>query len=133
MTGGAGYIGSHMVKMLRLAGYQVVVIDDLSAGFLWAVQGAELIQGSIGESDLMEQCLVSKCVDAVIHFAGSISVGESMQRPDLYYRNNIANTLTLLDAMNEKQINKIIFSSTAAIFGDSAGKKQSMRAVCKTQ
>jgi UDP-glucose-4-epimerase len=103
-----------------LAGYRVVVIDDLSAGFRWAVQDAELIHGSIGDRDLLERCLVSNSIDAVMHFAGSISVSESMQRPNLYYRNNLANTLTLLDAMNEKKINRLIFSSTAAIFGDSA-------------
>ena len=106
--------------MLRLAGYRVFVIDDLSAGFRWAVQDAELIQGSIGDRDLLERCLASNSIDAVMHFAGSISVSESMQRPDLYYRNNLTNTLTLLDAMKERQINKLIFSSTAAIFGDSA-------------
>lgn len=118
VTGGAGYIGSHMVKMLVSTGHRVVVIDDLSSGFEWAVQGAEFICGSIGDKDLLRHCFASFDVAAVIHFAGMISVSESAQRPDLYYTSNVVNSLTLVDEMLKNQINKLIFSSTAAIFGN---------------
>ena len=118
VTGGAGYIGSQMVNLLKTRGYRVVVIDDLSSGFEWATQGVEFIRGSIGDLLLLADCFSSSSVDAVIHFAGSISVGESSQRPDLYYQNNVVNTLTLLDAMRKHRVDKLIFSSTAAIFGD---------------
>lgn len=117
VTGGAGYIGSHMVKMLRCAGYSVCVVDDLSSGFDRALLGAEFIRGSIGDAALLNEVFASYDVGAVMHFAGSSVVSESTQKPDLYYQNNVSNTLVLLDVMRTNGVDKLIFSSTAAIFG----------------
>ena len=118
VTGGAGYIGSHMVKMLVSTGHRVVVIDDLSSGFEWAVQDVDFIRGSIGDRDLLRRCFITFDVAAVIHFAGMISVSESSRRPDLYYESNVVNSLVLFDEMLKNRVDKLIFSSTAAIFGN---------------
>lgn len=122
VTGGAGYIGSHMVKQLCLAGYEVVVLDDLSGGFAGAVQGrshnAELVVGSIGNASLLDDLFTRHDFKAVMNFASFIQVGESVAQPLKYYQNNVANTLVLLSAMQQQGVNHFIFSSTAATFGN---------------
>lgn len=118
VTGGAGYIGSHNVKYLIAKGYQVVVMDDLSGGFADAVPGAVFIRGNIGDAALLDRVLSEHAVDAVLNFASFIQVGESVQQPSKYYLNNVGNTLVLLDAMVRHNVRRLVFSSTAAIFGN---------------
>jgi UDP-glucose 4-epimerase len=118
VVGGAGYIGSHMVKLLIDAGQRVVTFDDLSSGHREAVLGGEFVQGTLADRQVLEATLVSHRIDAVMHFASFIQVGESVRNPSIYYRNNLTNTLNLLDAMVATQVKRFIFSSTAAIFGE---------------
>lgn len=119
IVGGAGYIGSHMVKYLAKAGHTPVVLDDLSAGYRDAVvSGVRLVEGNIGDAVLLHDLFARERFDAVMHFASWIQVGESVREPAKYYRNNVANTLTLLDAMVAHEVRHFIFSSTAAIFGE---------------
>jgi UDP-glucose 4-epimerase len=119
VVGGAGYIGSHMVKFLVQAGHAVVVLDDLSAGHRDAVvSGATLVEGSIGDTAMLDAMFAREGFEAVMHFASWIQVGESMREPAKYYHNNVANTLILLDAMVTHGVRNFIFSSTAAIFGE---------------
>jgi len=92
ITGGAGYIGSHTVKELRRKGYQPIVYDNLSTGHRWAVRNNELIEGDLGDTINLNRVLQQTKPIAVIHFAGSISVGESVERPEIYFRNNVINT-----------------------------------------
>jgi UDP-glucose 4-epimerase len=116
VVGGAGYIGSHMVKMLGQRGCAVTTLDDLSSGHRDAVLNGDFVEGSCGNRLLLDD-LLGRGFDAVMHFASFIQVGESVQHPDKYYRNNVANTLTLLDAMLAHGVSRFIFSSTAATFG----------------
>lgn len=118
VTGGAGYIGSHMVKLLGSQGYEVNTLDDLSTGYRDAVLHGGFIEGSLLDEDLLEEVFREAIYDMVIHFAGSISVGESVHNPAKYYRNNLVASLNLADAMVRNNINKLVFSSTAAIFGN---------------
>jgi len=118
VVGGAGYIGSHMVKLLLDLGADVITFDDLSSGRREAVLGGEFIHGTLADRPALEEALVSHRIDAVMHFASYIQVGESVRNPAIYYRNNLSNTLNLLDAMVAAQVNRFIFSSTAAIFGE---------------
>ncbi len=118
VAGGAGYIGSHMVRMLDVLDHGVVTFDDLSAGFRDAVMGGEFVQGSLHDKAALKTLFSAHQFDAVVHFAGSIAVGESVRDPAKYYQNNLTGTLNLLDAMKEHGVNKIVFSSTAAIFGN---------------
>ena len=118
VVGGAGYIGSHMVKHLRRNGFHAVVADDLSAGHREAVLGAPLHVGDIGDAGFVDAVLGEIRPAAVMHFASFIQVGESVTDPARYYRNNVTATQTLLDGMRAHGVNKFIFSSTAAIFGD---------------
>ena len=118
VVGGAGYIGSHMVKQLRQAGYAVAVVDDLSSGRREAVLGAPLHVGDIGDAAFVSALLAQVRPAAVMHFASFIQVGESVADPGKYYRNNVTATQVLLDAMRAQGIDRFIFSSTAAIFGD---------------
>src|SRR3954452_4759032 len=115
---GAVYIGSHMVKLLLDAGADVITFDDLSSGRREAVLGGEFIRGTLADRAALEEALVSHRIDAVMHFASYIQVGESIRNPAIYYRNNLSNTLNLLDAMVAAQVKDLIFSSTAAIFGE---------------
>ena len=117
VVGGAGYIGSHMVKRLGQLGCQVITLDDLSSGHRDAVLTGEFVQGSIADADLLDR-LLGQGFDAVMHFASFIQVGESVQQPAKYYQNNVVNTLNLLEAMRAHGIQKFIFSSTAATFGE---------------
>lgn len=118
VVGGAGYIGSHMVKMLLESGHQVITFDNLSTGYRDAVCGGEFVLGDLANPDELTAAFASYQPDAVMHFASYIQVGESVRHPDKYYRNNFSNTLNLLDAMVAHQCKYFIFSSTAAIFGE---------------
>ena len=117
VVGGAGYIGSHMVKMLGQQGCHVTTLDDLSSGHRSAVLCGDFVQGNFGDRAVLDAVL-SQGFDAVMHFASFIQVGESVQQPDKYYRNNVTYTLGLLDAMRAHGVDKFIFSSTAATFGE---------------
>jgi len=117
VVGGAGYIGSHMVKLLDRQGCNVTILDDLSSGYRDAVLAGEFVKGSCGDRNVLDS-LLSSGFDAVMHFASFIQVGESVQHPDMYYKNNFVNTLTLLNAMRAHNVKKFIFSSTAATFGE---------------
>lgn len=117
VVGGAGYIGSHMVKMLGQLGCILTTLDDLSSGHRDAVLCGDFGQGNFGDRVVLDTVL-SRGFDAVMHFASFIQVGESVQQPDKYYRNNVTYTLGLLDAMRAHGVNKFIFSSTAATFGE---------------
>lgn len=118
VTGGAGYIGSHMVRLLAGAGLQPVVVDDLRGGRREAVGEAPLHVGDLGEATFIDAVLDQTRPQAVMHFAGSIQVGESVRDPALYYRNNLVATQTLLEAMHRHGVSRLVFSSTAAVFGD---------------
>lgn len=117
VVGGAGYIGSHMVQMLGRKGCRITTLDDLSSGHRDAVLCGDFVQGNVCDRALLDSVL-SRGFDAVMHFASFIQVGESVQHPDKYYRNNVTYTLGLLDAMRAHRVNKFIFSSTAATFGE---------------
>jgi len=118
VVGGAGYIGSHMVKKLSLSGNDVVVLDNLSTGYERLVKYGQLIVGDMADTALLEKLFSENNFDAVMHFAASSLVGESMSNPAKYYRNNVANTLNLLDVMRQHNVDHFIFSSTAATFGE---------------
>jgi len=118
VVGGAGYIGSHMVKWLVRAGHEVVILDNLSTGHADAVLHARLIVGDMADSALLDRTLGDEAFDAVMHFAAFSLVGESMSDPAKYYRNNVAHTLNLLDAMVRHDVRYFLFSSTAATFGE---------------
>lgn len=118
VTGGAGYIGSHMTLALLDAGEQVVVVDNLSTGFRWAVPpAATLIVGDIGDSALTERVVREHKVDAIIHFAGSIVVPESVADPLGYYLNNTVKSRALIEVAAKTGVRNFIFSSTAAVYG----------------
>ncbi len=117
VVGGAGYIGSHMVKMLGRQGCSLTTLDDLSSGHRDAVLHGEFVQGTLADQALLDQ-LLSRGFDAVMHFASFIQVGESVQHPAKYYQNNVVNTLNLLDAMCAHGVKRLVFSSTAATFGE---------------
>ncbi len=117
VTGGAGYIGSHTAKELARAGYGVVVYDNLSRGHRWAVRWGPLEEGDLQDETRLEGVLVKHGVEAVLHFAAFAYVGESMQAPERYFRNNAGGTLSLLNAMRGAGVKRIVFSSTCAVYG----------------
>jgi len=118
VVGGAGYIGSHMVKMLLGAGHTVITLDNLSSGHRDAVLGGSFVEGDLADTECLNRVFEQHKPEAVMHFASYIQVGESVRKPDIYYRNNVTNTLNLLDAMLKFEVKKFIFSSTAAVFGE---------------
>ncbi len=120
VVGGAGYIGSHMVKHLLGAGHEVVVADNFSSGHRAALQGCPLAELDIADAAALDALFASQNFDVVFHFASFIQVGESVIEPGKYYANNLAATLTLLQAMVRARIKHFIFSSTAAVYGDPA-------------
>lgn len=117
VTGGAGYIGSHVVKVLGEQGYKILVYDNLSTGHEWAVLYGRLIRGDILDYDLLSTVFETHKIDAVVHLAAHILVPESVEQPLKYYWNNVTGTLNLLRAMKKYRVNKLIFSSTAAVYG----------------
>jgi UDP-glucose 4-epimerase len=118
VVGGAGYIGSHMVKGLTQAGYEPLVLDNLCTGFPDAVSRAQLVVGSMADRELLDFLFSSHRFAAVMHFAAYSQVGESMRDPLKYYRNNVAATQVLLDAMLAYDVRNLVFSSTAAVYGN---------------
>jgi len=117
VTGGAGYVGSHACKALAGAGYRPVVYDNLSRGHRAAVLWGPLVEGDLHDTGRLVEALRSHHVTAVMHFAAFAYVGESVSRPELYYRNNVVGTLALLEAMRETGVATIVFSSTCAVYG----------------
>ena len=117
ITGGAGYIGSHTNKALHKAGYDTVVVDDLCKGYENFVKWGNLEKYNTGSNDLRE-VFEKYDIDAVMHFAAFISVGESVEFPQKYFKNNYKNTLNLLQIMREFNVDKFILSSTAAVYGN---------------
>lgn len=118
VTGGAGYIGSHTVRQLSKQGKEVIVLDNLQKGHRHAVDRDRLIIGDISDKKLVTEVIKNYNVDSVIHFAADSIVGESMSNPSKYYNNNVIKTINLLDAMIENDVKKIVFSSTAAVYGE---------------
>ncbi|NJO38492.1 MAG: UDP-glucose 4-epimerase, partial [Rhizobiales bacterium] len=118
VTGGAGYVGSHVVKALVGHGEDVVVFDNLSTGFAWAVPDAELVVGDLGDRQALERLFARRRFAAVLHFAAHIWVGESVRDPARYYRNNVANALNLFETASRHGVAHVIFSSTAAVYGE---------------
>jgi UDP-glucose 4-epimerase len=119
VTGGAGYIGSHMVHALLDAGERVVVLDDLSTGFDWAVaQGAQFVIGDAGDQALVAHLIAEHRIEAIVHFAASIVVPDSVRNPLGYYHNNTVNSRALIEAAVKGGVRHFIFSSTAAVYGN---------------
>jgi UDP-glucose 4-epimerase len=118
ITGGAGYIGSHVVKALGEQGHELVTYDNLSTGNAWAVLHGKLVVADLSDETTLRNVMRDFRPEAIMHFAASILVPESVKNPLKYYRNNTANTITLLDAARENTINNFIFSSTAAVYGN---------------
>ncbi len=118
VTGGAGYIGSHVVKQLGEKGYDILVVDNLSTGHKEAVLYGKLHVLDLSDKQSLRNVVKDFKPDAVMHFAASIEVAESVKKPLKYYRNNTVNTLNLLEAVYEEGINRFIFSSTAAVYGE---------------
>ena len=118
VVGGAGYIGSHMIKQLALSNHEVITLDNLSCGYKDAVKYGKLVIGDLGDANILNRLFSEHKFDAVMHFAAFIEAGESVINPAKYYHNNVSNTHVLLDAMVKNDIENFIFSSTAAIFGE---------------
>jgi UDP-glucose-4-epimerase GalE len=118
VTGGAGYVGSHALRALRHTGHEVVVLDDLRAGFEEAIQGAPWVRADAGDPAALERVFAGRGpFDGVLHFAASISVPESVAKPLLYYRNNTAASAALIDAARAHGVRAFVLSSTAAVYG----------------
>jgi UDP-glucose-4-epimerase GalE len=118
VTGGAGYVGSFTVRHLLECGHEVVVLDNLTEGHRGAVPSEILVVGEVADRAAVERLLGERQIEAVMHFAGSTSVAESVRNPAAYYRNNVATTLALLEAMVANRVRRLVFSSTAATYGE---------------
>jgi UDP-arabinose 4-epimerase len=118
VTGGAGYIGSHTAKLLAASGHSPIVFDDMSQGHDWAVKWGPVDHGSLADPARLREVFARHPVDAVIHFAANALVGESMSDPAKYFRNNTVGTLNLLEAMRSAKVDRIVFSSTCATYGN---------------
>ena len=117
VTGGAGYIGSHTAKALHQAGFEPVVYDNLLGGYRWAVQWGPLVEGNLSDRSRLLETFQQHSIQAVIHFAAHAYVGESMREPRKYFQNNVTDALVLLDAILDAGINKVVFSSSCAVYG----------------
>jgi UDP-arabinose 4-epimerase len=117
VTGGAGYIGSHTCRELASQGYAPVVFDNLSEGHRWAVRYGPIVEGHLADTDLLRGTLEQLRPEAIIHFAAHAYVGESMNDPLKYFRNNVAGTISLLEAMQAARVDRLVFSSTCATYG----------------
>ena len=132
VTGGAGYIGGHMALGLIDAGETVVVLDNLSTGFAWAVpEGAKLVVGDTGDADLVARLIEEHAVDAIAHFAAKIVVPELVSDPLGYYLNNVSNARTLIEAAIRGGVKTFIFSSTAAVYGETGAEPVSEDAAAR--
>jgi len=118
VTGGAGYIGSHVLKALLKEGHQVVTFDNLQKGHKKAVTGGKFVKGDLADKELLNQVMEENQIEGVIHLAADSLVGESMENPGKYYRNNFANGINLLEAVVKNGVKNIVFSSTAAVYGE---------------
>ena len=118
VTGGAGYIGSHVVKELLRQGHQTIVYDNLQAGHRQAAGGAVFVHGDLADSEKLRQTFLSFSIHSVMHFAADSQVGESVKNPLKYFNNNVKNSLQMLEIMEESNIRKIVFSSSAAVYGE---------------
>jgi len=117
LTGGAGYIGSHVIRALGKAGHKCVAYDNLSKGYRAAIGDTTLVVGDINDADTLSRALVENEIETVIHLAALIEAGQSVREPDLYFRNNTLGGLVLLDAMRRSGVSKMVFSSTAGVYG----------------
>ncbi len=117
ITGGAGYVGSHCARLLRESGHELCIYDNLSAGHRGAVEASELVVGDLADVKKLHQTMSDFGPEAVMHFAASTAVGESVKEPLLYYRNNVVNTVNLLEVMKSLEVKKLVFSSTCATYG----------------
>jgi len=130
VTGGAGYIGGHMALALLDAGETVIVLDNLSTGFVWAVpEGAKLVVGDTGDADLVAGLIQEHAIDAIAHFAAKIVVPESVRDPLGYYLNNVSNARSLIETAIRGGVKTFIFSSTAAVYGETSAEPVSEEAV----
>jgi UDP-glucose 4-epimerase len=118
ITGGAGYIGSHMVKQAQDAGHEVVVLDNFSTGHKWATKDLQVLDVDLLDEINLSKALKSHHFDGIIHFAAKSLIAESVLNPNLYYRNNVIGSLNLINEMIKNDINNLVFSSTAAIYGN---------------
>lgn len=118
VTGGAGYIGSHTVAALHERGEEIVIVDNLQQGHRDAILGGKLYVGDLRDEAFLDHVFSENEIDSVIHFAANSLVGESMTNPGKYYHNNVYGTLCLLEAMNKHGVKRIVFSSTAATYGE---------------
>ncbi len=118
VTGGAGYVGSHTAHVLLRKGTEVVVVDDLSRGYRHNVDAARLHVRPLADTDFLVSLMQREQFDAVLHFAAYALVGESTEKPELYFRNNVAGTVSLLDAMSRVGLRRLVFSSTCAVYGE---------------
>ena len=117
-TGGAGYVGSHCVKLLQEAGHRPIVLDNMAEGHEEAVSGCEVIKEDLRNTDAVRRALRDHDIDGVMHFAASAYVGESVENPEKYYYNNVVNTLGLLHAMRHEGVSRLVFSGSCAVYGE---------------
>jgi UDP-arabinose 4-epimerase len=117
IIGGAGFIGSQTAKHVAAAGLEPVVFDDLSSGHTWALRWGPFEQGDLGDREAVDRVLAKHAIEAVIHLAGFIQVGESVREPQKYFHNNLTSTLNLLDTLVTRGVRSIVFSSSAAVYG----------------
>lgn len=117
LCGGAGYIGSHMAKLLSESGFELTVLDNLSTGHKQALKWGNFVEADIRDADALDKVFSSNKIDAVMHFSAKSLVGESVTHPEMYHENNVVGSQQLLDAMRRHQVQKFIFSSTAAVYG----------------
>lgn len=117
VTGGAGYIGSHTAKLLAVSGHEPIVLDNLCTGHRWAVKSRRLVKAAVGNTAVVRDAIRRYGITAVVHLAGSAYVGESVQNPRKYFRNNVVQTIALLDALVAENVKHIVFSSSCTTYG----------------